>query len=65
MTKKMKKSAKGLLRIELEDGKYIQYDQQTREQEQQGELREVFRDGNLLIETTLEKIRENVRNSLK
>ncbi|AGN51601.1 nicotinamide phosphoribosyl transferase [Vibrio phage eugene 12A10] len=65
VTDKKKKSAKGLLRIELEDGKYIQYDQQTREQEQQGELREVFRDGNLLIETTLEKIRENVRNSLK
>lgn len=65
VTDRKKKSAKGLLRIELEDGKYVQYDQQTREQEQQGELREVFRDGNLLIETTLEEIRENVRNSLK
>ncbi|CAM0055610.1 nicotinamide phosphoribosyl transferase [Vibrio phage K460] len=65
VTDKKKKSAKGLLRIELEDGKYVQYDQQTREQEQKGELREVFRDGKLLIETTLEEIRENVRNSLK
>lgn len=64
-TDSKKKSAKGLLRIELEDGKYVQYDQQTREQEQQGELREVFRDGKLLVETTLEEIRENVRNSLK
>ncbi|QZI90159.1 nicotinamide phosphoribosyltransferase [Vibrio phage 184E37.1] len=65
VTDKKKKSAKGLLRIELESGKYVQYDQQTREQEQKGELREVFRDGKLLIETTLEEIRENVRNSLK
>ena len=40
-----KKSAKGLLRVELEDGKYVLHDQQTPEQEQQGELKEVFRDG--------------------
>lgn len=64
-TDKKKKSAKGLLRIELEDGRYVQYDQQTREQEQQGKLREVFRDGQLLVETTLEEIRERVRDSLK
>jgi len=64
-TDSKKKSAKGLLRIELENGKYVQYDQQTREQEQQGELREVFRDGQLLVETTLEDIRERVHDSLK
>ena len=64
-TDSKKKSAKGLLRIELEDGKYVQYDQQTREQEQQGELKEVFRDGNLLKETTLEEIRQRVKESLK
>ena len=64
-TDRKKKSAKGLLRIELEDGKYVQYDQQTREQEQQGELKEVFRDGRLLKETTLEEIRQRVKDSLK
>lgn len=64
-TDSKKKSAKGLLRIELEDGKYVQYDQQTREQEQQGELKEVFRDGKLLKETTLEEIRQRVKESLK
>ena len=63
-TDSKKKSAKGLLRIELEDGKYVQYDQQTREQEQQGELKEVFRDGKLLVETTLEEIRQRVKRSL-
>ena len=64
-TDSKKKSAKGLMRIELEDGTYVMYDQQTREQEQQGELREVFRDGKLLQETTLEEIRQRVKESLK
>lgn len=63
-TDSKKKSAKGLLRIELEDGKYVQYDQQTREQEQKGELKEVFCDGKLLVETTLEEIRQRVKQSL-
>ncbi len=69
ITDKKKKSAKGLLRIELEDGidgkpRYVQYDQQTRVQEQQGELVEVFRDGNLLVETTLQEIRQRVQSSI-
>ena len=64
-TDSKKKSAKGLMRIELEDGTYVMYDQQTCEQEQQGELKEVFRDGKLLQETTLEEIRQRVKDSLK
>lgn len=64
-TDSKKKSAKGLMRIELEDGVYVMYDQQTREQEQQGELKEVFRNGKLLQETTLEDIRQRVKDSLK
>ena len=63
-TDKKKKSAKGLPRVELEDGKYILHDQQTPEQEQQGELKEVFRDGKLLYETSLQEIRERVKASL-
>ncbi len=59
-----KKSAKGLLRVELESDSYVLYDQQTPEQEQQGELREVFRDGKLLYETSLSEIRERVKASL-
>ena len=42
---KLKKSAKGLLRVEFEDGKFVLYDQQTPEQEQQGLLQSVFKDG--------------------
>lgn len=40
-----KKSAKGYLRVELEDGTYVLYDEQTAEQEKLGELKVVLRDG--------------------
>jgi len=63
-TDSKKKSLKGLIRVELENGKYVAYDQQTTEQEKQGELKEVFRDGKLLYETSLAEIRERVKASL-
>lgn len=63
-TDSKKKSAKGLLRIEKENGKYVVYDQQTLEQEKQGELQTVFKDGVLLSETSLAEIRERVKQSL-
>lgn len=53
-----KKSAKGLLRLEREDGEIVQYDQQTSEQEQQGLLEVVFRNSILMRFTTLEEIRD-------
>lgn len=52
-----KKSAKGLLRVEFEDGKFVLYDQQTKEQEAQGCLQTVFKDGKLVKETSIEEIR--------
>jgi nicotinamide phosphoribosyltransferase len=55
-----KKSAKGLMKIELENGKYKLIDQVTWAQEQQGELKEVFRDGKLLIDQNLIEIRKQV-----
>ncbi|ALM62213.1 nicotinamide phosphoribosyl transferase [Vibrio phage qdvp001] len=63
-TDSKKKSAKGLLRIEKENGKYVVYDQQTPEQEKQGLLETVFKDGKLLRETSLSEIRERVKQSL-
>ncbi|RZL69369.1 MAG: nicotinate phosphoribosyltransferase [Pedobacter sp.] len=56
-----KKSAKGLMKIELENGKYKLLDQVSWETEQTGELVEVFRDGKLLIDHTLAEIRERAR----
>lgn len=57
---KMKKSARGLLRVELEDGKYVLYDQQTEEQSDQGELRTVFMNGQIQNEETLPTIRRRL-----
>ncbi len=59
-----KKSAKGLLRVEKENGTYVLYDQQTEAQEKQGELKEVFRNSKLLIEHTLAEIRARLEAEL-
>lgn len=56
----MKKSAKGLLRVNLVNGEYVLKDQCTPEEEAGGELKEVFRDGKLLIDDTLANIRARV-----
>jgi nicotinamide phosphoribosyltransferase len=56
----IKKSAKGLLRVEKEGDNFVLYDEQTPEQEQQGELKEVFCDGQLLVSQSLEEIRKRL-----
>ena len=60
-----KKSAKGLLRVEKENGHYVLYDQQTSEQENQGELEVVFEDGNLIKEYKLSEIRARLDQELE
>jgi nicotinamide phosphoribosyltransferase len=59
-----KKSAKGLMMVTLKDGRYQLTDQATWEQERQGELKEVFRDGKLLVEHSFSEIRERIQKSL-
>lgn len=56
-----KKSAKGLMKIELENGVYQLVDQVSWKQERQGELREVFRDGKLIIDQSLSEIRSRIK----
>lgn len=56
-----KKSAKGLMKITLENGKYSLKDQVSWEEEKQGELKEVFRDGKLLVNHSLSEIRSRLR----
>ncbi|WP_055447707.1 nicotinate phosphoribosyltransferase [Lacinutrix mariniflava] len=56
-----KKSAKGLLKIVKENGSYTLVDQVSWEEEKQGELKEVYRDGKLLIDTSLTEIRARIR----
>ena len=53
----LKKSAKGLLRVEKEGDDFVLYDQQTPEQEKQGAFETVFEDGKLLVDDTLDNIR--------
>ena len=52
-----KKSAKGLIRIDKVNGNYSMQDQVTWEEEQKGVMKEVFRDGKLLVDWTLNEIR--------
>ena len=56
-----KKSAKGLIKIVKENGAYKLIDQVSWEDEQEGELQEIYRDGTLLIDDNLEAIRKRVR----
>lgn len=55
-----KRSAKGLLRVEKEGNDYVLYDQQTEEQEKGGELIPVFYNGELLVDYTLQEIRNRL-----
>jgi len=59
-----KKSAKGLLKVSLEGGKYKMTDQADWTQEQTGELKMIFKDGKLLIDQTLSEIRQRLKASL-
>jgi nicotinamide phosphoribosyltransferase len=56
----MKKSAKGLLRVEKDGNDFVLFDQQTLEQEASGELQPVFVDGKLVKETSLSEIRNSL-----
>jgi nicotinamide phosphoribosyltransferase len=55
-----KKSAKGLLRVEKEGGKFVLYDNQTELESMSGELRDVFLNGSLKRETSLKEIRNKL-----
>lgn len=61
----MKKSAKGLLRVDIDPntGDYILKDQCTWEEEYGGELQIVFNNGEIVKEFTLEEVRQNLKNS--
>lgn len=57
-----KKSAKGLLRVDIIDGEYVLKDQCTKEEEAGGELQTIFENGKILKETTLSEIRDRIRS---
>jgi len=57
-----KKSAKGLMKVVIENGAYALIDQVSWVEECKGELKEVYRNGILLIDDTLSEIRKRVRS---
>lgn len=59
-----KKSAKGLMKIDLVDGVYHLTDDVSWEEEKQGELKEVFRDGKLLLDQSLSDVRARVKSDV-
>lgn len=56
----VKKSAKGLLRVEQTENGFELFDQQNFEQENMGALQTVFENGQLLRECSLDQIRERL-----
>jgi len=56
----VKKSARGLLRVEPVDGGFVLHDRQTWEQEAQGALEVVFENGELIRRNSLAEIRERL-----
>jgi len=61
-----KKSAKGLMQVHRDSvtGKLVLKDQCSWEEEAQGELKTVFKDGKLIVDLTLEEIRNRIKNNL-
>lgn len=60
-----KNSLKGLIAVyKSETGKYYAKDEVSFEEEKQGELKTVFKDGKLLVDWTLQEIRDRINESL-
>lgn len=55
-----KNSARGLLRVEYEEGNYVLYQEQTPEQEEGGELELIFLDSDVVGTQTLTEMREHL-----
>lgn len=60
-----KNSLKGLIRVDKDaKGQYVATDCVSEEEEKQGELKTVFEDGKLLVDWSLQEIRNNIDNTL-
>lgn len=60
----VKKSAKGLVKVELVDGEYVLIDQITEEEEKEGQLQVIYEDGNFKNEINLQEIRAKINKDL-
>ena len=60
----IKKSAKGLVKVELHDNEYVLVDQVTPEQENTGELQVIYEDGKFVNQTNIQEIRDRINKNL-
>ncbi|AXO79345.1 nicotinate phosphoribosyltransferase [Olleya aquimaris] len=60
----VKKSAKGLIKVDLVDGEFVLVDQVTPEEENKGELQVIYENGQFLNPITLQEIRDRVNKTL-
>ncbi|PIB36045.1 nicotinate phosphoribosyltransferase [Reichenbachiella sp. 5M10] len=60
----VKKSAKGLVKIDRVDGEYVLVDQVTEAEEREGELRVIYENGRFEHSVTLQEIRDRVNGCL-
>jgi nicotinamide phosphoribosyltransferase len=59
-----KRSARGLLRVEQENGTYVQYQSQTKEQEAQGALQPIFIDSIVYSDEHIDEIRSRLASEV-
>ncbi|MFT5214461.1 MAG: nicotinamide phosphoribosyltransferase [Patiriisocius sp.] len=60
----IKKSAKGLVKVDLVEGEYVLVDQISVLEEEQGELQIIYKNGEFLNQVSLEEIREQVNGCI-
>jgi nicotinamide phosphoribosyltransferase len=60
----IKKSAKGLVKVDLVGNEYVLVDQASVEEEEQGELQIIYKDGAFLNEVILQDVRERINESV-
>ncbi|WP_405414547.1 nicotinate phosphoribosyltransferase [Maribacter sp. Asnod1-A12] len=60
----VKKSAKGLVKVELQNGEYVLIDQVTPEEENTGELQVIYEDGKFVNQTDIQEIRDRINTNL-
>ena len=60
----VKKSAKGLIRVDKINNEYVLVDEVTQEEEQKGALKIIFENGKFVEKTSIEEIRARVNENL-
>ncbi|MBE7691495.1 nicotinate phosphoribosyltransferase [Tenacibaculum finnmarkense] len=60
----IKKSAKGLVKVVIENGEYSLIDQVSVAEENEGELKEIYQDGKFYNTVTLNEVREGINQNI-